>query len=60
MEKHETDMLTWGYLQDDVEKSNTGLSNKMGNSLLAVRDIDHKYVVIKEEFGKTMSTQKEK
>ena len=28
------------------------LSNKMGNSLLAVRDINHKYIVV--ERGKTM------
>ena len=25
------------------------LSNKMGNSLLAVRDINHKYIVVKKE-----------
>ncbi|MDD7740569.1 MAG: hypothetical protein PUJ62_11015, partial [Lachnospiraceae bacterium] len=27
------------------------LSNKMGNSLLAVRDINHKYIVVEGEYG---------
>lgn len=33
----------------DCSYHSNSLSNKMGNSLLAVRDINHKYIVVEKE-----------
>ena len=49
--------ITYDFRKEDdipIAPSLYSLSNKMGNSLLAVRDINHKYIVV--ERGTTNET----